>query len=74
MVGLWRDPQLNSMWEQLELVSLTWVYCICHYSLGENRWPIDSLLASAKSQPPKLLNASEVIRTQSQWATTGLSY
>jgi hypothetical protein len=28
-----------------ELVSLTWVYCICHYSSGAGRWPVGCLFS-----------------------------
>ena len=74
MVGLWRDTQLNAIRKQSELVSLTWLYCICHYNSGENRWLVGYLLTSAKPQPPKLLNMSEKIQTQSQHVATELSY
>jgi hypothetical protein len=34
-VGLWGNPQFYSMREQSDLVSLTWVYCICHLAQGQ---------------------------------------
>jgi hypothetical protein len=59
-VGLWGNPQFYSMREESELVNLTWVYCICHFSLGVGSvagWLLIFLLslASAKPQSPKLL-------------------
>jgi hypothetical protein len=73
-VGLWSNLQFNLMWEQSKLVSLTWVYCICHYSSGVNRWPVGYLfflllLESAKPQPPNPFNVSDNIRTWSQLET-----
>jgi hypothetical protein len=44
-VGLWDNLQFYSMRKQSELVSLTWVYCIYHYSLGEGRWLVDCLFS-----------------------------
>jgi hypothetical protein len=61
--GMLKDAQFNSMWEQSELVSLTWVYCICHYSSGAGRWLVGCLLSLASA---KLLNASNEIQTRSQ--------
>jgi hypothetical protein len=44
-VGLWDNPRFYSMREQSELVSLTWVYCIYHYSSGAGRWPVGCLFS-----------------------------
>jgi hypothetical protein len=34
-VGLWGNPQFYSIRKQSELVSLTWVYCICQERVGD---------------------------------------
>jgi hypothetical protein len=44
-VRLWGNPQFYSMREQSELVSLTWVYYISHYSLEAGRWSVDYLFS-----------------------------
>jgi hypothetical protein len=44
-VGLLSNPQFNSIWEQSELVSLIWVYYICHYSSRVGRWPVGYLFS-----------------------------
>jgi hypothetical protein len=56
-VGLWSNPQFNSVWEQSELVSLTWVYCICYYSSGASRWPLAAYF-------PALTNKCQAATTQ----------
>jgi hypothetical protein len=42
-LGLWDNPQFYLMQEQLEFVSLAWMYCICHYSSRAGRWPVGDL-------------------------------
>jgi hypothetical protein len=44
-MGLWSDREFNSIREQLELVSLTWVYYIYHYNSGVGRWSVGCLFS-----------------------------
>ena len=78
-VGLSGNSQFYSIRKQWELVSLTWMYCICHYSSGEYRWHVDCFifllsLASAKPQLPKPLNKFIGIWNQNRLVTNNGLY